>query len=146
MMPTIRIDNEIWNHLKSRAEPFEDTPNTVLRRLLRLEKKPHRGRKMPAGSRTPQAAYRMPILAGLAELGGRATTAEVLDCVEKRLRSVLRPIDLEKISTGMVRWRNAAMWERKSMVDEGLLASGSPRGLWELTAKGREFLRKAAAS
>ena len=30
----IEIDNEVWNFLKNHAEPFEDTPNTVLRRLL----------------------------------------------------------------------------------------------------------------
>ena len=30
----IEIDNEVWNFLKTHAEPFEDTPNTVLRRLL----------------------------------------------------------------------------------------------------------------
>ena len=36
MMPTIRIDNEVWNYLKSKAAPFEDTPNDVLRRELRI--------------------------------------------------------------------------------------------------------------
>jgi len=36
MMPTIRIDNEVWNYLKSKAAPFEDTPNDVLRRELKI--------------------------------------------------------------------------------------------------------------
>jgi|GEM_PF-1723658 len=31
---TIEVDETIWNHLKSKAEPFEDTPNSVLHRLL----------------------------------------------------------------------------------------------------------------
>ncbi|GBE38693.1 MAG TPA: hypothetical protein ENH35_03160 [Candidatus Moranbacteria bacterium] len=30
----IEIDETIWNYLKNHADPFEDTPNTVLRRLL----------------------------------------------------------------------------------------------------------------
>jgi hypothetical protein len=30
----IKIDNEVMRELKKHAEPFEDTPNTVLRRLL----------------------------------------------------------------------------------------------------------------
>ena len=34
MMPTIRVDDEIWAFLKKHAEPFEDTPNDVLKRLL----------------------------------------------------------------------------------------------------------------
>jgi hypothetical protein len=33
-MHLIEIDDKIWNHLKNFAEPFTDTPNTVLNRLL----------------------------------------------------------------------------------------------------------------
>lgn len=33
MSPVIRIDDQVWSWLKSQAEPFEDTPNSVLRRL-----------------------------------------------------------------------------------------------------------------
>ena len=32
----IRIDEEAWAELQQRARPFEDTPNTVLRRVLGL--------------------------------------------------------------------------------------------------------------
>lgn len=34
MNPTIRIDDQIYAYLKEQAEPFVDTPNSVLRRLL----------------------------------------------------------------------------------------------------------------
>lgn len=37
MMPTIRIDDDVWAWLKSHAQPFEDTPNSVLRRLAGLD-------------------------------------------------------------------------------------------------------------
>ncbi|MDD5451154.1 MAG: hypothetical protein PHT49_04595 [Desulfovibrionales bacterium] len=30
----IEIDERVWNYLKSKAEPFEDTPNSVLNRIL----------------------------------------------------------------------------------------------------------------
>lgn len=36
MMPTIRIDDDVWRYLQDRAKPFEDTPNDVLRRELRI--------------------------------------------------------------------------------------------------------------
>jgi negative regulator of replication initiation len=36
MMPTIRIDDDVWKYLQSKATPFEDTPNDVLRRVLRI--------------------------------------------------------------------------------------------------------------
>jgi hypothetical protein len=37
MTPTIRIDEDVYESLKERAEPFVDTPNSVLRRLLNLD-------------------------------------------------------------------------------------------------------------
>ena len=37
-MHTIRIDKDVYDWLKSKAEPFEDTPNSVLRKLAGLEK------------------------------------------------------------------------------------------------------------
>lgn len=30
----IEIDEKVWNYLKTKAEPFEDTPNSVLNRIL----------------------------------------------------------------------------------------------------------------
>jgi negative regulator of replication initiation len=37
MMPTIRIDEDVWRHLQTRAKPFVDTPNDVLRRELKID-------------------------------------------------------------------------------------------------------------
>ena len=34
MMRKIDIDEDVWGFLKKNAEPFEDTPNSVLKRLL----------------------------------------------------------------------------------------------------------------
>ncbi|HLF79693.1 MAG TPA: hypothetical protein VJB57_19605 [Dehalococcoidia bacterium] len=44
MSPTIRIDDQVWAWLKTQAEPLEDTPNTVLRRIAGLDK--------PSGAKT----------------------------------------------------------------------------------------------
>ena len=37
-MPTIRIDNEVYAWLQGMARPFEDNPNTVLRRVAGLDR------------------------------------------------------------------------------------------------------------
>ena len=37
MAPVIRIDDEVWAWLKTRARPLEDTPNSVLRRLAGID-------------------------------------------------------------------------------------------------------------
>lgn len=34
MMRSIQIDDKVWNYLKKFAEPLEDTPNSVISRLL----------------------------------------------------------------------------------------------------------------
>ncbi len=38
MSPTVRIDEEVWAWLQGMARPFEDTPNSVLRRVAGLDK------------------------------------------------------------------------------------------------------------
>lgn len=57
----IDIDQEVWAFLRTHAEPFTDTPNTVLRRVLGLDRDSDkaltadgdrgRGRKEPASTR-----------------------------------------------------------------------------------------------
>jgi len=42
-MPTIRIDQDVWTFLQSKAKPFEDSPNDVLRRELGLDILPNQG-------------------------------------------------------------------------------------------------------
>jgi 5-methylcytosine-specific restriction protein A len=37
MSPTIRIDDEVYKWLQNKAKPFEDTPNSVLRRIAELD-------------------------------------------------------------------------------------------------------------
>jgi hypothetical protein len=36
-MPTIRVDDEVYTWLQEQATPFEDNPNSVLRRVARLD-------------------------------------------------------------------------------------------------------------
>lgn len=38
MSPNIELDDDVYDFLKSEAEPFLDTPNTVLRRLLGIDR------------------------------------------------------------------------------------------------------------
>lgn len=37
MAPTIRIDSDVYRWLQQQAQPFEDTPNSVLRRVAGLD-------------------------------------------------------------------------------------------------------------
>ncbi len=94
-----------------------------------------------SGSFAPTHAYWVPILQSLVELGGRRETDTVLNLVEQKMKGVLRRADFEVLPSGIsVRWKNRAQWQRKNMVDQGLLRRDSPRGIWEITEDGRKWL------
>ena len=146
-MPTIEIDDEVWSKLQELAIPLVDSPNSILRRQLELDgNDPDSRPRLPykrrythrAIERTPQEAYRNPILQVLHKMGGWGRTKEVLDNVGELMRDDLIIADLDYLPSGNdIRWRNAAQWERQVMVDKGLLKKDSLRGIWELTDKGR---------
>ena len=138
-MRVIRIDDEVWAALQKRARAFEDTPNSALRRELRIDKRNGKRKvseRSPKGIKTPQPAFREPILRVLYEAGGSARIADVCDGIEQMIGERFNETDRGLLGAGEVRWRNTSQWERNAMVKEGLLKKNSPRGLWELTAKG----------
>jgi hypothetical protein len=164
--PRIEIDDELMALLKSNAEPFVDTPNSVLRRMLGLapskngdgpvsdepavsrprqtRKRGRRTRRDVArpqpGTILPDEDYELPLLSILDARGGRAPTREVLDELGERLSDQLLPADYESLATGDIRWRNRAQFVRLRLIDRGDMVKGSPRGLWEITDQGRDRL------
>jgi hypothetical protein len=144
MMPTIRVDDEVYEWLKSQAEPFVDTPNSVLRRhagLDRAEQVRRRSRSADGGRARQgelldRRVYDKPILRVLAQRGGAAPASEVVDAVGEIVRDQLTEKDFTENKSGIVRWRNRVMWRRFSLVRGGLLKDGSPRGIWELSDAG----------
>jgi hypothetical protein len=138
-MKMIRIDEDVYAALKKRGTPFEDTPNSVLRRVLDIDRANGKRRatnRLPQGVRTPQPEFRTPLLRVLYEAGGSAKASEAVDRVGALMKDRLNDIDQQKVKSGWIRWRNAVEWERRAMVEEGLLKKDSPRGVWELTSKG----------
>jgi hypothetical protein len=45
MCPTIRVDEEVYDWLRGQAVPFDDTPNSVLRRIAHLDERAAEGEK-----------------------------------------------------------------------------------------------------
>jgi hypothetical protein len=153
--PQIRIDDEVYELLKRKAEPFVDTPNSVLRRELGLgkvvqetsdssrQKGSHgvlEARRARAGELIPIDAYFDPILASLSRHGGSARVGTVLEEVGQQLSDELTYLDRSNLPTGGKRWRNRVQWARQDLVGKGLLEAGSPHGTWTISAKGREHL------
>lgn len=92
--------------------------------------------RLKYGLRTPQRKYRLPILEALIKCDGREKTGKVLSFVFELMKDKLNEHDLILIRANEPRWRNAAMWERKNMVLDGLLSDKSPNGIWEITQDG----------
>ena len=93
--------------------------------------KPRRKRsRLP---RTDKQVLRDHMLKALKARGGRASIHDVLDWMEEHLKDKLLPGDLERRTTGELVWQNNTCWERFTLVQEGILKSHSPRGIWELT-------------
>ena len=100
-------------------------------------------RPLRHGSKTHTSEYRIPILQVLTDLGGRGKVNEILERVYKKMKDVLNSVDLEVLPSGFdFRWRNSAQWARNTMVNQGLLEKDSPRGIWEITEKGKIYLKE----
>ena len=162
-MPVIRVDDEVFRALQATAEPFVDTPTSVLRRVLRLDpvaddRREARGRRVaarsgdaaePTGRRqrkeervssiTPEVAYRPVILRCTRNAGGEADLPELIRSVQHALASELTSADHEPVtSSGEPRWRNNLRWALKHMKDEGLLQNPR-RGHYMLTERGQRY-------
>ena len=99
--------------------------------------------KIKKGLKTPESQYKIPILQALIELGGRGEVNDILVKVYEKMKDILKPIDLQDLPSGTdFRWRNTARWARNTMINEGLLRKDSPRGVWEITEKGLNYLKE----
>ncbi|MCC6826499.1 MAG: winged helix-turn-helix domain-containing protein [Acidobacteria bacterium] len=123
-----------WENLFSYEDDEGDSEEHSERRNL--------GR-LKRGMRTPEKAYNRPILQTLQEMGGKGHMGEVLDKVLVKMKSTLKDVDYEPLASDPEgpRWKNAAQWARNTMVKNGMMRNDSPRGVWEITEKGKEFLR-----
>lgn len=154
-MPTLRIDDDIYKWLQQQARAFEDTPNSVLRRIAGLDNSPkyqtekkadpvtpktHVGEK----DKTPQAAFREPILKILLKFGGKGDRIRVLNELEKIMDNQLTEFDRRDIHSGTIRWQKSAEWEVRVMRIQHLLKAvhEAPRGVWALTPKGHDIANK----
>lgn len=165
MSPTIRVDEDVYGALQQEAEPFVDTPNTVLRRFLGLtetaqetpssqtedespapiakssrRKKKKKRTRAPSGSLLAQREYELPLLKTLEELDGSAPAGLVIERLGHRLGGQLTPTDLETLDSGVVRWHNRAQFVRFELVRLGYMKNDSPRGVWEISDNGKQRL------
>lgn len=155
MSRTISIDEEVFSALQERAEPFVDSPNAVLRRILSLREKatgtvPSDSTKRKKASRKrnriangvllQKDAYYTPILQALFEAGGQGIAKDIVGRVGTLLKSRLGPDDNSTLRSGVPRWVNRTQFARYDLVKDGLLDPSTPPGVWKISEVGRERL------
>ncbi len=159
-MPTIRIDQDVFEGLQKLAEPFVDSPGSVIRRLLiekgvvsTIQKKPvprtapRQNGPAPAPPSlklTAQSVYEEFLMTTLDQRfsgGGdkRSVTRAVLERMVRQ--GHIGPADLELVATGETKAENTITWARNALKNRGMISRASRRGIWELTAEGREAAR-----
>jgi len=100
-------------------------------------------RKRRAGGLT-EKDLETPILVELLDAGGQASTDIMQDRLYRRLRDQLTEEDMAGVPSNPAcqHWWNRACWARNTLREEGYIKPDSPRGIWELTTKGREEARR----
>jgi hypothetical protein len=141
-MPTVRIDDDVYRELQRRAQPFVDSPNDVMRRVLDLAvavRKPTARTVVESKRRTADKAFYLPILEALIAAGGKANSRDVLEALPGAMNGTLRDVDFEPMATGEVRWKASANFAKLQMSQmvPPLIKPKTPRGVWEITKEGR---------
>lgn len=107
------------------------------------KKKEKSHKKLKEGLRTPEDAYRIPILESIVELGGEGKAQDVMDKVFEKMAKNLNEYDLAPLPLNprIKRWKNTTRWCRYTLTNEGLIDPNSERGVWVITEKGRNYLK-----
>jgi hypothetical protein len=140
-MPTVRLEQDVFEGLQRLAQPFVDSPSMVIRRLLEkegvLKKKAHVPGGAAAGALTPQAVYEKYLLQALSN--GAGHKRDVTHAVIKRMMKDghIGAADQELVKTGETKAENTITWARNALKDRGYISRAAARGIWELTPEGR---------
>lgn len=153
-MPTIRVDQDVFEGLQKLAKPFVDSPGMVIRRLLEdrgvlakdTQPAPQkRTASIAPNALTPQSIYEKYLLYILArEFDGQGHKRDVTHAVVKRMMrdGHIGAADQELVSTGETKAENTITWARNALKQRGCIDRASRRGIWELTPEGRSAASK----
>ena len=154
-MPTIRVDQDVFEGLQSLAKPFVDSPSMVIRRLLEdrgvLTKNAQAAAPKAAAiapdALTPQPVYEKYLLYILArEFAGEGHKRDVTHAIVKRMMrdGFIGAADQELVSTGETKAENTITWARNALKQRGYISRAARRGIWELTTEGKSAATKVA--
>ena len=151
-MPTIRLEQDVFEGLQKLAKPFVDSPSMVVRRLLEergvLGRKAEgqKNKRLAPHALTPQATFEKYLLQILEkEFNGRGHKRDVTHAIVKRMMKdgFIGAADQELVSTGETKAENTITWARNALKQRGHISRAARRGIWELTSDGKTAASKA---
>jgi restriction system protein len=94
-----------------------------------------------------QVEIEVPLLQALVELGGEGRPRDIYPLVAKRFPQLTPQEQEERLENypSTRKWSNLVQWIRQRLVDLGQI-DGSQRGIWKITAAGRDRLQGEGAS
>lgn len=134
LVAELGLDEEVGDALESLRGELESISAEIQKILPAkdYDTKPRRRRPRSNVPRTDKQVLREYLVKALKAQGGRASIHDTLKWMREHLQNRFLPGDLETRTSGEVVWENNTCWERYNLVQEGILKSDSPRGVWEL--------------
>jgi integrase len=126
----------VYTHMMSRDKAERER----LRGLVRGERVI--ARSAPPPKPVDLGEYEAPIVAALAERGGRAPRREILAAVAEAMAARHSAADLEQLPSGGARWQARLNKARARLAKRGWLAATTWRGNWALTERGWDKARR----
>jgi len=120
----------VYTHMMSRDKAERER----LKALVRGERVV--ARQAPPPKSVDLVEYEAPIVAALAERGGRAPRREILAAVAQVMADRHSAADLEELPSGGPRWQPRLGKARARLVERGWLEASAWRSDWELTERG----------
>ncbi len=150
-MPTIRVEQDVFEGLQQLAKPFVDSPSMVIRRLLEDKGVLHAKKEAPNSPRlapnalTPQSIYESYLLhVLLKEFDGQGHKRDVTHAIVRRMMKDghIGAADQELVSTGETKAENTITWARNALKQRGYIDRAARRGIWQLTSEGKSAASK----
>jgi hypothetical protein len=123
------------------SESIANEPSRV--EPIATKSRPRR-KNLERGRCTPEQDFYLPILEILLKHGGKLPVSKVLSKLGVAMKPTFNEYDFQTLPSTpkQPRWCKTAHRVRFKMVQERLLASKSPRGIWEVTEAGKKYREK----
>ena len=92
-----------------------------------------------------QRGIEIPLLEVLVDLGGQGKPQEIYPLVTAKFPGIREEDLAETLASGSSKWTNRVQWARQTLVEKGEMDSPA-RGIWRITAKGRERVAQLGQS